>query len=155
MIGVSIPFLTKTFTAACKENGVAWSEPSSVPEWKERLQSSAMLSLTNKADEVRNGHFHVPSLFGQAGFDGAFKLTRAMITCTVEVNGAFGELDRLRKITRDTRLRAAPVDVNGVTREDLAVEATAGELCLQPLDEATLCHHRLPLLANLDSDLAR
>ena len=83
VIGVSIPFLTKTFTAACKENGVAWSEPLSVPEWKERLQSSAMLSLTNKADEVRNGHFHVPSLFGQAGFDGAFKLTRAgAVLCT-------------------------------------------------------------------------
>ena len=130
-MGVSLAWLLDEgertgFAGACAAAGVAWTEPRTAAEWRERLATSARLSATPDAAQAVNGHWVIPALFG----DGPGCFTTPFQLVHVKPVGELG-----KSITRDTKVKVAPVDAKGVAREELAVEATAGELCLRKTRE--------------------
>ena len=115
VMGVSLAWLLDDgertgFAGACAAAGVAWTEPRTAAEWRERLATSARLSATPDAAQAVNGHWVIPALFG----DGPGCFTTPFQLVHVKPVGELG-----KSITRDTKVKVAPVDAKGVAREEL------------------------------------
>ena len=138
--GVSLSFLLGPFADATARHGVDWTLPRRSSEWRRRLSSAdgPRLSATSLPG-AQGGHTFLPALFapGPAGYGGPFELVRVRVVGVLMRRGA--EPVALgawrRHIGRDTLLLAAPLDAAGVVRQELAVEATAGDLCLRKTRE--------------------
>ena len=132
VLGVSIAWLLddEGFAGACKAAGVAWREPATQVEWRERLADSARISVSPNEDEATNGHFVVAEIFGgETGFKTRFELVKAQVLAVLPEGCA---LDAYKgKIDRCTKLRVAPLDATGKVRPELAVEATAAACVLR------------------------
>jgi len=89
--GVNIHFLLGAFADACGAAGVAWTEPKSNREWKQRLKSSARLAICQEDHDASiGGHVHVPALFGHGNgqFAGApFRLVEVVVEGVLQGKG--------------------------------------------------------------------
>ena len=128
VIGVSLAWLSTMANAWIRRRvrrPASRGQTAHARRWRERLATSAR-SATPDAAQAVNGHWVIPALFG----DGPGCFTTPFQLVHVKPVGELG-----KSITRDTKVKVAPVDAKGVAREELAVEATAGELCLRKTRE--------------------
>jgi hypothetical protein len=151
--GFKLRYILGEFRETAAAHGVDWSLPSSSSEWRRRLRSGCHISATCSPAAACDGHFFLPDLFhvthsgsatvaeGSAalGFPGSFKLVRAeALSVLIDGKPASAAVAGKRvpvcewrgAVDRSTWVLAAPIDCNGVVRPELAVAATAGELCL-------------------------
>ena len=131
VLGVSLDWLLNTdpkrgFAGACAAAGVAWTEPRSDAEWRERLESSARLSISADPNQAAAGHVIRPELFSdKGGYTTPFELVKVKVISELPA----------KKINRLTKVSVAPCDASGTLRPELAIETTCGECVLRKTRE--------------------
>ena len=148
--GFKLRYILGRFRETAAAHGLDWSLPTTSQAWRRRLSSGCYISATGTETAVADGHFFLPSLFLSShaisaaendarGFLGSFKLVHAQALCvlpegkpasTGHAGKAIALSDWTGVLDRGTWILAAPIDCVGISRPELAVAATAGELCL-------------------------
>lgn len=129
--GISLRYLLDTFKNDTKAAGLDWTKPKTSKEWYLRLMNNSYIDATSDLNKIDDGYVYMPELFIDSVVPfGRFKTSELYILPN-GINGIEIKFSNWRgKVTKDSLIKASPIDVKGNIRYNLFIIKTASELCL-------------------------